>query len=62
MKFIKLTNDFKPNLHINVDAIESIWADDNGDGMETCVRYIDGHLVWVKETPEEIMKMIREEK
>lgn len=58
MKFIKLTNGFKLNLHINVDSIESIWEEDNGGGVETYVRYIDGHSVCVKETPEEIMEMI----
>lgn len=62
MKFVKLTNDFKLNLHINVDAIESIWEENCEENNTTYIRFTNGYIECVKETPEEIMEMIKEEK
>lgn len=58
MKFIKLTNDTKKTIFVNTDQITRIMM---GEKF-TYIVYTNGLTDYVKETPEEIMEMIKEEK
>ena len=57
MKFIKLTTSQNKTIFINPDHIIYIGTSDSGH------TYVVANTnIWVKETPEEIMEMIKEEK
>lgn len=58
MKFIKLTNDLDKILYINAEQITGIAREEG----YTVIRYTNSLTDFVKETPEEIMEMIKEEK
>ena len=63
MKFIKLTNEFNEEVFINPDHIVKFATTKNViDEQFTAITFVSGVRTFVKETPEEIMEMIKEEK
>lgn len=59
MKFIKLHSYYGPNIIIvAVDAIDAIFPTDDDGNTQLTMR--NGKLISVKETQEEILKLIKE--
>lgn len=63
MKFIKLTNEFNEEVFINSEHIVKFSATKNVINEQlTGLTFTTGVTYFIKETPEEIMEMIKEEK
>lgn len=58
MKLIKLTNVSGNVVYVNVEHLIAFWGMDNGTTQITLTN--EGNVGWVKETPEEIIQLIKQ--